>query len=77
MACIQAIVARGIETEFSEANYIGLSVFSLCQAFLTGIPIVIIVANIPEAFYLVLTFLIFSRNLSLKTDLGMKYFNSF
>jgi hypothetical protein len=31
----------------------------MCQAFLTGIPIVVVVREIPEAFYLVLTFLIF------------------
>jgi hypothetical protein len=32
----------------------------MCQAFLTGIPIVVVVREIPEAFYLVLTFLIFA-----------------
>ena len=59
IACWQAWKARNIKTEFSESKYIGLAVFSMTQAFLTGIPIVAIVRDIPEAFYLVLTFLIF------------------
>mmetsp|Transcript_42300 Transcript_42300/g.101851 ORF Transcript_42300/g.101851 Transcript_42300/m.101851 type:complete len:984 (+) Transcript_42300:2049-5000(+) len=59
IACWQAWKARNIKTEFSESKYIGLAVFSMTQAFLTGIPIVAIVREIPEAFYLVLTFLIF------------------
>jgi hypothetical protein len=32
--------------------------FTLCQAYLSGIPIVVVVRDIPKAFYLVLTFLI-------------------
>jgi hypothetical protein len=58
IACWQAVEARNIESEFSEAKFIGLAVFSMSQAFLTGIPIVAVVRDIPEAFYLVLTFLI-------------------
>lgn len=59
IACWQAAHARNIQSEFAEAKYIGLTVFSLAQAFVTGIPIVVVVKDIPEAFYLVLTFLIF------------------
>jgi hypothetical protein len=59
IACWQAFQARDIKSEFSEATYIGLAVFSMSQAFLTGIPIVVVVREIPQAFYLVLTFLIF------------------
>jgi competence protein ComGC len=59
IACWQAFQARDIKSEFSEATYIGLAVFSMSQAFLTGIPIVAVVREIPQAFYLVLTFLIF------------------
>lgn len=59
IACWQAYEARGIKSEFSEAKYIGLTVFALCQAFLMGIPVVAVVRNMPEAFYLVLTILIF------------------
>lgn len=55
----QAWEARDIESEFSEGKYIGLSIFSMCQAFMTGIPIIAVVKDIPEAFYLVTVFLIF------------------
>jgi hypothetical protein len=58
-ACWQAFQSRDIKSEFSEAVYIGLAVFSMSQAFLTGIPIVTVVRDIPEAFYMVLTFLLF------------------
>jgi hypothetical protein len=58
IACFQAIKAKGIQAEFSEATYIGLCMFTLCQAYLSGIPIVVVVRDIPKAFYLVLTFLI-------------------
>lgn len=59
IASFQAYKARDIHTEFSEATYIGLAMFTLCQAYLSGVPIVAVVRNIPVAFYLVLTFLIF------------------
>jgi hypothetical protein len=59
LACWQAFQARDIKSEFSEATYIGLAVFSLSQAIVTGIPIMVIVKDIPEAFYLVSTFLVF------------------
>jgi hypothetical protein len=59
IACWQAFEARDIECEFAEAKYIALAVFSMSQGFLTGIPIVAIAKDIPEAFYLILTFLLF------------------
>jgi 7 transmembrane sweet-taste receptor of 3 GCPR len=55
----QAWQARDIQDEFSEGKYIGLSIFSMCQGFMTGIPVIAIVKDIPEAFYLVTVFLIF------------------
>jgi hypothetical protein len=58
IACFQAIKAKDIQAEFSEATYIGLCMFTLCQAYLSGIPIVVVVRDIPKAFYLVLAFLI-------------------
>ena len=58
-ACWQAFEARDIKCEFAEAKYIGLAVFSMFQGFLTGVPIVVVAKSIPEAFYLILTFLIF------------------
>ena len=48
IAVWQAIRARNIKSEFSESKYIGLSVFSMGQAFLTGIPIVAVVRDIPQ-----------------------------
>jgi gamma-aminobutyric acid type B receptor len=59
IACCQAYQARGIKSEFSEAKYIGLTVFSLFQAFMMGVPVVAVVRDMPEAFYLVLTIMIF------------------
>ncbi|KAG7362299.1 7 transmembrane sweet-taste receptor of 3 GCPR-domain containing protein [Nitzschia inconspicua] len=59
IAAWQAWQARDIQDEFSEGKYIGLSIFSMCQAFLTGIPIIAVVKDIPEAFYLVTVFLLF------------------
>jgi hypothetical protein len=56
---MQAYQARNIKSEFAEAKYIGLTVFSLLQAFVTGIPLLAVVRDIPQAFYLVLTLFIF------------------
>lgn len=54
IASWQAFEARNIQSEFAETKFIGLCVFFLAQAFLTGIPVVAITRGIPEAFYLVL-----------------------
>jgi hypothetical protein len=59
IACWQAFEGRAISSEFAESKYIGLSVASLFQAFLTGLPIVVIVKDDPRAFYLVLVLMIF------------------
>ena len=48
VAVWQAIKARNIKSEFSESKYIGLSVFSMAQAFLSGIPIVAVVRDSPQ-----------------------------
>jgi len=58
-ACWQAFQARDIDSEFSEAMYIGLAVASLFQAFLTGIPVVIVVREWPQPYYIVLSLTIF------------------
>jgi gamma-aminobutyric acid type B receptor len=58
-ACWQAWQARYIESEFSEAKYIGLTVASLFQGFITGIPVVVVVRDMPKAFYLLLSIVIF------------------
>lgn len=57
-ACIQAHQARDVKSVFSESKYIGLTVTTLFQAFCTGIPVVVVVRNMPDAFYLVLTIMI-------------------
>lgn len=59
IACWQAFKGRNVSSEFAESKYIGLSVASLFQAFLTGLPIVVIVKDEPKAFYLVLVLMIF------------------
>ena len=58
-ACVQAHQARDVKSVFSESKYLGLTVTTLFQAFCTGIPVVVVVRNMPEAFYLVLTIVIF------------------
>ena len=59
VACWQAVQTRNIESEFSEAKYIGLAVASLFQGFCTGIPVVVVVMDLPRAYYMVLTIVIF------------------
>jgi hypothetical protein len=59
-ACWQAYEARDIKSEFAEARYIAMTVFSLTQGFLTGLPIVAVARDTPETFYLILTILVFS-----------------
>jgi hypothetical protein len=58
-ACWQAYEARDIKSEFAEARYIAMTVFSLTQGFLTGLPIVAVARDTPETFYLILTVLMF------------------
>lgn len=59
VASWQAYNARNIKSEFAEASYIAFAVFSLAQAFCTGIPVVAVVRDDPQAFYLVLTCILF------------------
>ena len=59
LACYQAFQAKDIQSEFAESKYIGLTLSSILQTFLTGIPIVFVVRDMPEAFYVVTTFMIF------------------
>ena len=55
----QAYHARMIQSEFSESKYIGIAMASLLQAMLSGIPILFVVRDSPQAYYLVLAFMIF------------------
>jgi len=59
VACYQAHQARDVQAVFSEAKYITLTVTSLFQAFSTGIPVVVVVRDLPVSYYLVLTIMIF------------------
>mmetsp|Transcript_40906 Transcript_40906/g.98650 ORF Transcript_40906/g.98650 Transcript_40906/m.98650 type:complete len:643 (+) Transcript_40906:726-2654(+) len=59
IACWQAYEARDIKSEFAEAKYIAMTVFSLTQGFLTGLPIVAVARENPTTFYLILTVLVF------------------
>lgn len=55
----QAYVSRAIESEFAESKYIAMAIASLLQAILSGVPIIFVVRENPQAFYLILTFMVF------------------
>jgi ABC-type sugar transport system substrate-binding protein len=59
LANYQAYQARMIQSEFAESKYIGMAMASLLQAMLSGIPILFVVRESPQAYYLVLAFMIF------------------
>jgi hypothetical protein len=48
-----------ITSEFSESKYIGIAMMSMLQAASTGIPLLFVVREHPQAYYLILTFMIF------------------
>lgn len=56
----QAYLARRIKSEFAESKYIAASMVSLLQAVITGVPILFVVKNSPQAFYLVMVFMMFA-----------------
>uniref|UniRef100_A0A7S3KY73 G-protein coupled receptors family 3 profile domain-containing protein n=2 Tax=Amphora coffeiformis TaxID=265554 RepID=A0A7S3KY73_9STRA len=55
----QAYRARHLESEFAESKFIALTMASLFQASLLGLPTLFLVRDNPPAFYLLLVFLIF------------------
>ena len=55
----QAYVARKIEVELSESQYISIAVGSLLQAGLIGTPLLVLVNDLPQAFYLTMVFMLF------------------
>jgi gamma-aminobutyric acid type B receptor len=55
----QAYVSRMVESEFAESKYIAMTMASLLQASLSGVPILFVVRDNPQAFYLVLIFMVF------------------
>lgn len=55
----QAYRARKIRCEFAESKYIAICMLLLLQALLIGVPILLVVRNSPQAFYLTICFMIF------------------
>lgn len=55
----QAYQARFIKSELSESRYIGVAMISLLQSIVIGVPVLFVVKDWPQAFYLVLCFTIF------------------
>ena len=55
-----AYETRMVRSEFSESKFIGLSMATMIQAFLTGIPLMFLVREQPRAFYLLWAFMIFT-----------------
>mmetsp|Transcript_22638 Transcript_22638/g.49454 ORF Transcript_22638/g.49454 Transcript_22638/m.49454 type:complete len:890 (-) Transcript_22638:340-3009(-) len=59
VANLQAYRARNIQSEFSESKYVAMAVACLLQASLIGVPILFVVKDEPQAWYLSLVFIIF------------------
>jgi len=55
----QAYNARLIESEFSESTYIGFVMAILLQAVLTGVPLLFLIRELPQAYYVVLISMVF------------------
>lgn len=58
LANIQSYQARSIRTEFSESKYITVIMVSMLQAFAIGIPVILLVWDLPQVFFMVLVCLI-------------------
>ena len=56
---LQAFRARHVASEFSEATYIALTIVSLCQAFMTGIPVIALVRDAPRAYFMMISLTVF------------------
>ena len=55
----QAYEARSIQSEFAESQYIAIVMASMLQAFLSGVPILFLIKDEPQAHYLVMVFMLF------------------
>lgn len=60
----QAYESRSIQSEFSESRYIGIVMASMLQAALSGIPVLSLVTEHPQAYYLVTVSMVFVNCLS-------------
>lgn len=65
MANIQAYRARSIQSEFSESKYIALVMASFLQSACIGGPILFLVQDNPQVFYVVMVFMIFLTCMSI------------
>ena len=59
LAIWQAYKAREIRLEFAESKYIAICLISLLEALLIGIPILMVVRDSPQAYYLTIIFIVF------------------
>lgn len=64
-ANVQAYSARNIHTEYSESRYIALIMLFLLQAWLTGLPVLALVYDSPQANYVVVSVLVFLTSMAI------------
>jgi len=58
LANMQAYQARSIRTEFSESKYINIIMASMLQAFVIGFPVILLVWDLPQVYFVVMVCLI-------------------
>lgn len=56
----QAYASRKIQSEFAESKFIAICMILLLEAVLIGVPILLVVKDAPQAFYLTISFMIFA-----------------
>ena len=66
VANIQAYRSRSIHTEFSESRYVAIAMASMFQTFLIGVPMMFLVHDQPEAYFVVMCFLVFLTTMSIQ-----------
>ena len=59
VANYEAYRARNIQGEFSESRYIGYAMIAMLQATMIGAPLLVLVKEMPEAWYLTMCFMLF------------------
>mmetsp|Transcript_18446 Transcript_18446/g.39903 ORF Transcript_18446/g.39903 Transcript_18446/m.39903 type:complete len:635 (+) Transcript_18446:99-2003(+) len=64
IANVQAYEARHIDVEFQESKYIALATASFLQAFMIGIPVIILLKEDPRAIFIVTSMLIFITSMA-------------
>mmetsp|Transcript_2616 Transcript_2616/g.4985 ORF Transcript_2616/g.4985 Transcript_2616/m.4985 type:complete len:822 (-) Transcript_2616:71-2536(-) len=55
----QAYEARSIQSEFAESKYIAIAMVAVLQALLTGVPILFLVRDDPQVYYVVMAIMVF------------------